>query len=94
MIYLIPLVFGLWGGAYGVRYTDEEGWYRNPRGCKVCALIIGAVSAIIIDMLAGPQIADGGFFARAVLDFGGAVAGVATVGALLGMAGVGKAARA
>lgn len=88
---LVAAVFGGWGGTWSRWGHDGEGWERNPPWCWVCVVVIGAVVAIIINVLVGPQLGELSFFDRALLSFGSGVTGTGLVAGGWDLARGGKA---
>ena len=83
MEWLIPAVFGAMGSYFprggGAGYPDPDGW--PPVYCPVCGLVIGAIGAVVINVLAGASIAEAGFFATATASVaGGSVLNAAVAG--------------
>jgi hypothetical protein len=89
MDWLIPAIIG-WCGTYwrpripggGGGGGDPDPW---PPNCWVCGGIIGALSAIVINMIAGPAMADAGFFGHALVSFAAGFVGNQIVGGAVGM---------
>jgi hypothetical protein len=71
------------GGGGGGGFDPDNPW---PPNCPICGGIIGAISAVLVLYLVGPQFANAGFFALAVISFAAGVVGDSLVGGLVGMA--------
>ncbi len=71
------------GGSGGGGFDPEFPW---PPNCPVCGGIIGAISAIVINVLIGPSIVGDGFFAQAATFFAAGYAGNSLVGSVAGLA--------
>jgi hypothetical protein len=80
---IVAAIMGGWGGSWS---RWGEGWEINPPWCWVCVVVIGAVFAIIINILVGPQLGPLGFFERALLSFGSGVTGAGLIAGGLGLA--------
>lgn len=85
MEWILPIVFGGAGGAWSHYWSDDDGWGRNPPGCIMCSIVAGAIIAIIIEMIARPQLGDVGFFGHAVLNLVSGFFGNALIGGGFGM---------
>jgi hypothetical protein len=98
MDWILPVIVGWcgtgfpfkwWGGRGGGGFDPDWPW---PPNCWVCWGVLGAVISVVIDPIVRPQVADGGVFARIVVDFLAAGAGSTLVSGLYGMvAGKGRA---
>ena len=86
MEWLIAAMFGGWGGSWSRWGNDGEGWERNPPWCWACVVVIGAVVAIVINVLVGPQLGELTFVDRALLSFGSGVTGAGLIAGGLGLA--------
>lgn len=87
MDWILPIVFGWAGGAWAASWhsNDDDGWWRNPPGCIMCGGIIGAVVAVIIEMLVRPQMGDALMLDHAVLNLASGVFGSTLIGTGIGM---------
>ena len=81
--WIIAAVFGGWGGSW---WRFGEGWERNPPWCLPCLVFLGALSAIVINVLIGQELGNLSFFDRALLSFGSGVAGTTLIGGVLDLA--------
>jgi len=86
--WIIAAIFGGWGGSW---WRFGEGWELNPPWCLPCLVFIGALSAIIITAIVGPQFGEASFFDRGLLSFGSGVAGTTLVRGLFDMGRANKA---
>lgn len=85
MEWILPIIFGGFGGAWWHSYADDDGWWRNPPGCIMCSIVIGAAAAVIIEMLARPAMTDAGFFGHVALNVASATVGNGLLGGAYGM---------
>lgn len=82
---ILPIIFGWAGGILGFRWTDGEGWERNPPRCIMCAGFAGAVLAVIVELILRTQLNDAGFFGHVVVDLASGVVGSTLIGGGYGM---------
>ena len=90
--WLIPAIIG-WCGTYWPRrfppvggggggFDPDNPW---PPNCPVCGGIVGALSAILVNIVVGPQIAEAGFVGLAVTSLAAGSFGNNLVGGIVGL---------
>lgn len=78
--WIIWFILGGWGSGLG-RDLDDY-W---PRWCWKCAIIVGGLGAIIINMVVADSIRDGGIVATALVSLAAGYTISRLVGGILGM---------
>lgn len=69
------------GGTGGGGFPDDP-W---PPDCWVCAGVIGALSALVINWVVGAHFANAGFVGMAVISFAAGSVGNSLIGGLVGL---------
>ena len=82
MTWLILAILGAWGSGWP---RDPEDYW--PKWCIACRLILGGLSAIVINMLA-PIGTEAGFTGMAVMAFASGYVGSRLLGDLFGRVGM------
>jgi hypothetical protein len=70
------------GGGGGGGFDPDNPW---PPNCPMCGALIGAISAVVVIYLVGPQFANAGFIGTAIISFAAGSAGNTLVGGLVGL---------
>jgi len=70
-------------GGTGGGFDPDNPW---PPNCPMCGGVIGAIAALVVNYLVGPQFASNGFFAMALISFAAGSVGNSLVGGIVGMA--------
>lgn len=78
-----PFRFPFGGGTGGGGTDPDNPW---PPNCAICGGVIGAIAALVIYYVVGPQFASNGFFAMAAISFAAGSVGNSLVGGIVGMA--------